>query len=267
MQTINNKYIFWTTDPTILYKNDKYLDFIPTSTMSRIEQLNAITRFCIYFIILAWTTEKSEIWIQIPIIIIIFAYVLFVIFEYDHAGLLDEVYRTKNVSLENFTDDTNEYTKYSNMDDDYVIEAGVYDEKGNLNFAEYQSIGSNKKKKVKYNLNEFEEYKKASCRYPTPDNPFMNPTINDFGIEMPPEACNADDDQIQDKITDAFNDNLFRDVSDVFERQNSQRQYYTVPNSNPPDTISFAQWLYKPEDICKVDQTKCLRYNDTRYER
>lgn len=262
----NDKYVFWLNDPEILYKNQKYLEFAPTSSMSRIEQLNSITRFCIYFLILAYITKKDEIWIQFTILIIIFISVLYFVFESDSKGKINELYRTKNMNLENFTDDS-EKTKYDNMDDDTIIESGYYDSDNNLYTNTYQKSHSKTENNAKYNLEEYEKYKNDTCRIPTPENPFMNPTLNDIGLDLPPEPCNVDDELIQDKITNAFNDNLFRDVSDLFERQNSQRQYYTVPGTNPPDTISFANWLYKTENICKIDQSKCLKYEDIRYKR
>ena len=38
---------FWINNIKILYINQNYLNFIPTSTMTRYEQFNAVTRFCI----------------------------------------------------------------------------------------------------------------------------------------------------------------------------------------------------------------------------
>ena len=46
------RYVFWLDDLTVLYNNQNYIKFVPTSDMSRIEQLNALTRFCIYLLIL-----------------------------------------------------------------------------------------------------------------------------------------------------------------------------------------------------------------------
>ena len=86
MNNINDKYIFWSSDPTILYKNDKYLEFYPTQTMTRVEQLNAITRACIYFIILAFFFDKSEFLINLGIIIIIFVFIFYIIFKNDKNG-------------------------------------------------------------------------------------------------------------------------------------------------------------------------------------
>lgn len=271
MSTINSKYIFWSDDPTVLYKNNNYLDFFPTTTMSKVEQLNAITRFCIYFFILTYISGKSDSWLQFPIITIVCTYILYIIFQNDKKGLTEEFYRMKGTNVEsfsnNFDDDVQKYKNMKDMKDDFEIEAGEFDNFGNIVYDKYQGSADGKKSKINFNYNDSEEYRKATCRSPTNDNPYMNPTVNDFGIEFPPEACNVDDDDIQDNIIDTFNDGLFRDVGDAFEIENSQRQFYTVPHSNPPDTVSFANWLYKSEDICKVDQMKCLRYEDIRYKR
>ena len=49
---MENKNLFWTNNFKILYNNENYLNFLPNKSMSRFEQLNAITRFCLYLIIL-----------------------------------------------------------------------------------------------------------------------------------------------------------------------------------------------------------------------
>ena len=59
----SDKHIFWISDPTILYKNNKFLEFVPTNKMDRVSQLNAITRFAIYFVILALIMDKPIIWV------------------------------------------------------------------------------------------------------------------------------------------------------------------------------------------------------------
>ena len=53
----------------------------------------------------------------------------------------------------------------------------------------------------------------------------------------------------------------------LYEKQNSQRQYYTVPSMNPPDTIGLGNWLYNSNNICKVDQSKCKLPDDLKYNR
>lgn len=264
----NNKEIFWANDISVLYTNKKYLNFIPTSEMSRIEQLNAVTRFCIYFLILACITQKSEIWIQAPVLIIVFTYVLFVAFESDNDGKMETIKSAKS------TDSVETFLNSSHNNKNIILEAGQYDEQNKLVTDTYQSSKHDKSKKKrkmsqnkKYSFDNMTEYTKATCRKPTPANPFMNPTANDFGIEMPPQACNIDDEDIRDKVTTSFNQDLFMDVSDLFERQNSQRQFYAIPGSNYPDTIGFANWLYSPESTCKINQSKCGAFEDMRYNR
>ncbi|ARF09415.1 hypothetical protein Indivirus_1_38 [Indivirus ILV1] len=101
------------------------------------------------------------------------------------------------------------------------------------------------------------------CRKPTINNPFMNPAATEFGEYSLPAACNADDEDIKNDIKVNFNHELFRDVEDVFERKNSQRQFYTLPNTAVPNNqTEFANWLYKlPTSAnCKEDTSACLRY-------
>lgn len=258
MSLKNNKYIFWLTDPKILYSDQKYLEFIPNQNMTRIEQLNSVTRFCIYFLILAASTGKQDMWIQLPVVVIIFCVILFYVFENDTVGKSQELKRVNNKSKIEKMCDLNE--------DDVVIETGNYDSNGKISFGRYQGTNPKRCKNIKYSFDDYVSFKNETCRVPTSDNPFMNPTVADFEMEMPPEACNADDDDIKDNIKSSFNENLFMDVSDLFERQNSQRQYYTIPQTNPPDQTAAAQWFYGGNSICKNDQSKCLRYEDLRFK-
>ena len=125
----------------------------------------------------------------------------------------------------------------------------------------------NPKDIVDYTANELLEYQKNTCIKPTSDNPFMNPPITDFNKENIPSACNADDDEIKDIIENKFNENLYRDIDDLFDNKNSQRVWYTIPTpSVPPDQPAFANWLYKNVGTCKTNQNMCLRYEDLRYK-
>lgn len=248
---------FWINEPSILY-ND-YLDFYPTKEMNRTSQLNALTRFCIYFILLALTLGLTDIWVKIPMLMIFFIVFLYFVFNFDKEGMKNEIYRMKNPKTECSEDDFK----------DIIIQSGYYDSENNLKIGEYLSSKPPKNKKVKFNLEENTQYEKAMCKKPSKDNPYMNSLLNDISTypELQPSACNADDEDIQNKITDCYNEDLYRDVEDLFERQNSQRQFYTVPQMYPNDQKSFAEWCYKNDNICKVDQSNCLKYEDLRYKR
>jgi len=259
--------LFWIYDPTILY--EKYLEFVPMPKMERVDQLNALTRFSIYFLILAIIMQKSIIWIQIPILFIFFLVVLYFIFKSDKEGLEVEIYRKRGIDINAMGDE--EYPENRDeQQEPIIIESGYYDSDNKLHVSKYlKSHAKPHKPKLKINMNDRTKYEKNICRKPTKDNPFMNPLLNDItiGVEESPIACNADDDEIKNKIVDCYNEDLYRDVGDLFERHNSQRQFYTVPQLYPNDQKSFADWCYKSDNICKVDQGSCLKYEDLRFKR
>jgi|APGre2960657423_1045063.scaffolds.fasta_scaffold11227_1 hypothetical protein len=91
------------------------------------------------------------------------------------------------------------------------------------------------------------------CARSTLDNPFMNPSLVDIS-ENPnrPNACSTDNPRVQQQISNNFNARLFRDVSDVYDRMSSQREFYTVPSTTiPNDQGGFAEWCYSTGPTCK----------------
>ena len=103
----------------------------------------------------------------------------------------------------------------------------------------------------------------TECRIPTKENPFMNPKLTDFGNNKPPapKSCPTYNNVgVQRRVEDLFNEDLYRDVTDVFGKNNSQRQFFTVPgNQVPNDQGAFAQWLYGRPPTCKEgNATACL---------
>ena len=117
--------------------------------------------------------------------------------------------------------------------------------------------------------------KPKKCVKPTLDNPFMNATMKDYmhfdengNTVDRPEACDPNDPIIKKDIDHNFNNNLYTDVSDVFGKMNSQRQFYTMPSTTiPNDRESYAKWLYDSPQTCKENQDRCLKYEDTRAKR
>lgn len=91
------------------------------------------------------------------------------------------------------------------------------------------------------------------CKIPTPENPFMNPTFEDYENGNLKKACNSyDNTVIRELENEYFNQGLYRDQFDVFENSNSQREFYTMPvNSIINDTVKFAEWCYKTPPTCK----------------
>jgi Family of unknown function (DUF5762) len=261
-----NRYLFWLDDPSVLYSDDNYKKILPENGMTRVEQLNAVTRFCIYFLILLLIFNKDSTWFYIPIIIIIFVIILYYLYINDPEGKYKELMSSREIYDTNFGQDT-EIQNY-NKQPEYAIESGNYDSNGDLYLGEEYDIHTNTDKNLYYTVDDVINYENATCRKPTTQNPFMNPILTDYDSEFPPQACNADDDQIKELMEENFNQNLYMDIDDLYNIKNSQRQFYTLPiPSIPNDQTGLAEWLYKTPLTCKQDQENCLRFVDLRYSR
>jgi len=93
----------------------------------------------------------------------------------------------------------------------------------------------------------------ALCVRSTVDNPFMNPTMADIG-DAPdrPRACALDNPAVTAVVEQNFHKRLFKSVDDLWNKQASQRQFYTVPSTTiPNDRETFQQWLYGGAPSCK----------------
>ena len=93
----------------------------------------------------------------------------------------------------------------------------------------------------------------SDCRIPTKDNPFMNPLLSDFGSDKSKPACQSYNNKGVQRVTeDYFEEDLYKDVNDIFGKENSQRQFFSVPgNSVPNDRDTFMKWCYQTPPTCK----------------
>lgn len=95
------------------------------------------------------------------------------------------------------------------------------------------------------------------CRKPTAQNPFMNVLVNEYGSESVDPPCDFRD--VQDEARKHFNKGLFRNIEDVYEKQNSQREFIPMPNGGlPPDSKEFANFLYGNMRNCKTFASDCV---------
>jgi len=87
---------------------------------------------------------------------------------------------------------------------------------------------------------------KKNCSPSTANNPFSNATVGALlGEEGRPPACSYDDPGVANEMRKNFNKGLFRNLDDVYEKESSARQFYTMPvTTSAPDTIAFAEFLY-----------------------
>lgn len=100
------------------------------------------------------------------------------------------------------------------------------------------------------------------CSLPSTQNPFMNVLMNEY-VQNPTraQACDISNKNIKKTTKKYFNKNLYRDVDDVFQKNASDRNYYTTPSTTiPNDMEAFAKFLFPLPKTCKEGSaTECYR--------
>lgn len=98
-----------------------------------------------------------------------------------------------------------------------------------------------------------DENTKKICTVPTKENPFMNVLMNEY-TQNPEkvEACDISRSDMKKKATKYFNNNLYRDVDDIFQKNASDRMFYTMPNTViGGDMSAYLKFLYPMPKTCK----------------
>jgi hypothetical protein len=105
------------------------------------------------------------------------------------------------------------------------------------------------------------------CSKSSRNNPFMNVTMDEYASNPArPRACKIDG-KTKKVVKANFDHNLYRDVDDVFHKNASDRQFYTMPSTEiPNNSKAYAEWLYGSGKSCKEgDGTKCYNNLHGRY--
>ena len=101
---------------------------------------------------------------------------------------------------------------------------------------------------------------------PTSKNLFMNVLLDEMKYNPDrPEAAPVGNPTVKQTLDDFFRVHWFSDPTDVFGKNQNQRQYVTQPSTTVPnDQGSFANWLYKiPGKTCKEGgREACLSGTD-----
>lgn len=235
MSELTNK--FWFDDPSILF-NKKYItNFFPTKSQTLENKFNSVVRLSFYCSVILFIYHND-----INYFFIFIGSLLLTYFIYNNK-------KKKNIEkeLENKKEE---------------LEKSL-------------ETLSNEKENIKQNIKEnIKENDTKLCVRPTLNNPFMNVTMDDMLnfkddkiVERLP-ACDTNDPVIKAEINKMYENNLYKDVNDLFGKFNSQRQFYTMPSTTIPNAQNeFAKWLYLNPKTCKEDQDFCLKYEDIRAKR
>jgi len=106
-------------------------------------------------------------------------------------------------------------------------------------------------RKNKKNTIEEEFYSSDNCVQPTEHNPYMNYMVGDKTDKK--GAClTYKNTELKEKVTDIVNKDLYMSTDDVWQRKNSERQFYTMPNTRSMnDQKAFAEWCFGQPKTCK----------------
>lgn len=89
---------------------------------------------------------------------------------------------------------------------------------------------------------------------PTSRNPFMNVLLDEIKYNPDrPSAASVSNPTVKQTLDDYFRVQWFSDPTDVFGKNQGQRQFVTQPSTSVPnDRESYQNWLYKiPGKTCK----------------
>jgi hypothetical protein len=100
----------------------------------------------------------------------------------------------------------------------------------------------------------FEDVIGEQVTYPNAKNPFMNVLVDEIKYNPTrPSAATVFDPSVSIQLEDFFKTQFINDPTDVFNKSQGQRQFYTMPSTTVPnDQESYQNWLYKiPGKTCK----------------
>ena len=97
------------------------------------------------------------------------------------------------------------------------------------------------------------------CVLPTDNNPFMNVLPTDKRERK--KACS--DKKIKKLVDNKFSKGIFKNINSVYDRENSQREFYTMPSTTIPNNqTDLANWLYNTPKTCKEGNgNQCVANN------
>ena len=128
------------------------------------------------------------------------------------------------------------------------------------------SVDTKNKQREKFYMKqkqlEKDPHTKELCAAPTKENPFMNVLVSDYAINpQRKKACSITEGKAKGKVKKLFENNLYRDVSDIYNKNASDRNFYTTPITTiPNDQNAFAQYCFGTEKSCKQGNgTRCYQ--------
>lgn len=248
---------FWYNDISILYNEQNFLEFIPYREFDFNRKLNAILRLSIYYAIIIYILTSKKNVFCVPFISIIITVFLYKNYRNNKKNKLTSLFKNNNTNVNNSTNTTK--NAIDNLIPNNSLLNNSINSNSNNSINSNNLINSNNSNSIINNrVNNLEENNRLeqidniikdindSCNLPTNDNPFMNLNTYDLSNGEKSKACKTYNNQgIKNIVENKFNNDLYLDSNDLFNRRNSQRQFYTMPNTSVPNRQDdFKDFLY-----------------------
>jgi hypothetical protein len=251
----------WIQDFNILFQKDRLMDFFPSKEQTNEERINSIVRLSFYSSVVLSMYYSNTKYLFIFVFVLLFT---FMIYKH-HPEMNPEHPKQITIRQKQEQKAQDQYNNPENLQtlNNFIPSAGI---KSSVEGLENPPNTNNPDDPLKPIANKVYP---GNCTKPTIENPFMNFTMADYmnldstgKIYDRPPACDPNDPEIKKQIDESFNNNLFKDINDVFGKMNSQRNYYSAPSTEiVNDRESFQKWLYLSPKTCKEDNEMCIRGN------
>ena len=233
---------FWANDPTVLFNKDYILQMWPLQTMTFDEKLNAISRFIIVLSILGFIITKSIRFLVIGIVTLAIIYFVYKM-------------RKQKIVKELLNKDDKE--GFKNIDKKSYLQPT-------------EITISNPETLETYLKSDFEPTNKKNplgnvLLTEITDNPLRKAAPPAFNTEVYEDIINSTKKMVQLLNPEIKNTNqqLFGDLGEKFEFDQSMWYYYSTPNTKiPNDQGAFANYLYGDMPSCRGgDDVACIKDN------
>jgi len=232
--------VFWTNDPTILFNKDYILQLWPSQKMSYEANLNAISRLVIILTILGFIVTMSK---NIVVVGLATLFLIFVLYKMNKQKITKEMFSNskegfsginiKNQESTIITPDTlNTYLKTD------FVKTSKKNPLGNVLLTDIMDHPTRKAAPPSFNTEVYEDINNSTKKMIQSLNPGIKNT----------------------------NKQLFGDLGEQFEFDQSQWSFYSTPNTKiPNDQGAFANYLYGDMPSCRDGNAFACIQDNIRY--
>ncbi len=143
-----------------------------------------------------------------------------------------------------------------------------------ITYTLYNILDLEKFEETKYDI-DMTELKDKDFILPTLNNPMMNVLLNEYADDpnrnpaYPVNDLSKEGYYVKKDMENKLNFNLFRDVSDIYNKEHGQGRFYTMPSTTiPNDFQKYKDYMMDGgRKSCKEDRFNCMKYNDLRKQK